>query len=315
MLELIVDSPARVRGKFVLEPGMHAVVGASGAGKTSLFRLIAGLDRSANLTARWGPQLLSSLSPHSRSTAYVPQRPSLVPHRTIAQQVKWVAIDQAGPWKEWVDILDLTQHWHRYPGELSGGEQQRAALLRALAAGRAVLLLDEALSQIDPPHRLTIYHQLKAKLTPGSLLLFSTHHWGEAEMFAEEMLFIDEGEISGPMRILEATPMNAAMAAVMGYIGSIPTPNGFLLVHPRTISLDSPAKDGFIIQGKGRQQRISPTTATYQFEPLTSETDCLMWTGTPFPNQEHFDTITIHHPIFTSFRFEGGNNNIDSQNM
>ncbi len=314
MFELTVDSDARVRGTFVLAPGMHAVVGASGAGKTSLFRLIAGLDRSHNLMARWGGQSLSTLPPHSRSTAFVPQRPSLVPHRTIAQQVKWVAIDHTGPWNEWIDILDLGRHWLRYPAELSGGEQQRAALLRALAADREILLLDEALSQIDPPHRLIIYRQLKTRLEPQRLLMFSTHHWSEAETFAEAMLFINDGEISGPVNILEATPSNSAMAAIMGYVGSIPTPHGFLLIHPRMISLEDAAKSGFVIPGKGRQRRISPTTSAYQFEPLPPAKGRLLWTGTPVPDRESFDDIVVTHPVFADFQFEDGNG-IDSQVM
>ena len=117
MFELTVDSDARVHGTFELAPGMHAVVGASGAGKTSLFRLIAGLDRSPSLMARWRGQSLSTLPSHARSTAFVPQRPSLVPHRTIARQVKWVAVDQAGSWNEWIDILDLGRYWLRYPAD------------------------------------------------------------------------------------------------------------------------------------------------------------------------------------------------------
>lgn len=307
MFELTVDSDARVRGAFVLAPGMHAVVGASGAGKTSLFRLIAGLDRSTNLMARWGGQSLSALPPHARSTAFVPQRPSLVPHRTIAQQVKWVAVDQNGPWNEWIDILDLGRYWLRYPAELSGGEQQRAALLRALAANREILLLDEALSQIDPSHRLNIYRQLKTRLEPRRLLMFSTHHWNEAETFAEAMLFIDEGEISGPLNILESTPSSSAMAAIMGYIGSVPTRHGFLLIHPRMISLEDAAKVGFAIPGNGRQRRISPTTSAYQFEPLSPAKGCLLWTGTPVPDRESFDKIFINHPVFADFQLEDSN--------
>lgn len=307
MFELTVDSDARVHGTFELAPGMHAVVGASGAGKTSLFRLIAGLDRSPSLMARWRGQSLSTLPSHARSTAFVPQRPSLVPHRTIARQVKWVAVDQAGSWNEWIDILDLGRYWLRYPAELSGGEQQRAALLRALAADREILLLDEALSQIDPSHRLSIYRQLKTRLEPRRLLMFSTHHWNEAETFAEAMLFIDEGKISSSLNILESTPSSSAMAAIMGYIGSIPTRHGFLLIHPRMISLDDAAQVKFAIPGNGRQQRISPITSAYQFEPLSPAKGCLLWTGTPVPDRESFDRIFVSHPVFTDFQFGDSN--------
>jgi ABC-type Fe3+/spermidine/putrescine transport system ATPase subunit len=288
---------------------MHAVVGASGAGKTSLFRLIAGLDRSPKLTTHWEGKTIDTIPTHLRSTAYVPQRPSLIPHRTIAQQVEWVAADQCGSWTQWIDILGLRLHWLRYPGELSGGEQQRAALLRALAADRAILLLDEALSQIDPPHRLTIYRQLKSMLAPGRILLFSTHHWNEAETFAEAALFIDHGEISGPMKMLDVAPVNSEMAAIMGYIGSIPTTQGFLLIHPRMISLDTLSEEEFVIPGKGRQQRISPTAAAYRFEPSGSDAGCLIWTGTPSPGKEDFDSITVCRPIFASFPFESIENN------
>lgn len=302
MLALSIKAPARVHGEITLPPGMHAVVGASGSGKTSLFRLIAGLDRSPGIRVDWQDQNLAILPPYLRSSAFVPQRPSLVSHRTIAQQVLWVAADVNGMWRQWIEWLELHPLWSRFPGELSGGEQQRAALLRALAADRSMLLLDEALSQIDRPHRLAIYRRLKSQLAPERLILFSTHHWEEAETFADSVLFIRHGRIEGPIRMLEAKPLNPDMAAMMGYIGSIATPHGHLLIHPATIAVGSSAQPGWTIPGSGRQLPVSPTLSHYRFVPA-GPVQPLHWSGSP-QAEKQFDAITVTRPIFVSFELD-----------
>jgi ABC-type Fe3+/spermidine/putrescine transport system ATPase subunit len=299
MFETTVNHPKRIQAAFSLAPGLHTVVGPSGAGKTSLLRTIAGVDSHPSFQAQWNGLPFARL-PHLRPTAFVPQRPSLIPHRTLEEQIRWVAPTDGRLWRQWIDPLDLASLLHRYPAQLSGGEQQRAALLRALASEKPLLLLDEALSQIDRPHRWAIYQHLKHQRPAHHLVLCSTHQWDEAEAFADQVLYLRQGQLlwSGP--VSEAVPVDAVMAQMMGYIATVRLGAQHILVHPQALTLGSLPTEGVVIAGTGQHTPLSPTSSCYHFVTPSSPW-ALDWTGHFAGPATSFQAITLKNPTLVSF--------------
>ncbi|MDA8192549.1 MAG: ATP-binding cassette domain-containing protein [Thermaerobacter sp.] len=279
--------------KFELPAGMHALFGASGAGKTSLFRLIAGLDRDDTARVLWSETPIHQLPPHRRPIALAPQRPHLVPHRTVREQVKWIASGRdSDALVRWARALSVEWFWSRHPSRISGGELQRASLLRALAADRPVLLLDEPLSQVDRPLRHLIMATLK-ELLPSDLILFTTHDWEETEAFAEQVVWITDGRSRPPASPVGLLPDSPPTARLMGYIGSIAAHPGHWLIHPRLIRPGSFPDEGPVIAGQLTAARLSPTLHQYRFE---SDAVWLQWTGPPAPRAAGSAVTLIRPP-------------------
>ena len=212
--------PLEVRSCF--ESGAVAVMGPSGAGKTSLLESIAGLRRASGLIAIGGETVLDSgssvdLPPERRRVGYVPQDALLFPHLTAAENVRFgLPSDESGLrlFDESVSILEIESLLARYPATLSGGERQRVALARALATRPRLLLLDEPLAAVDV--------ELKERILPFLLrirdevripLLYVTHNAGEALLLAREVLLLRAGrvEASGPAAVLLSSRRLAAI--------------------------------------------------------------------------------------------------------
>ena len=194
-----------------------ALVGPSGAGKTTVLRAIAGLVRP---TAGWiecggtwfDPR--THVPPEQRSVGLVFQEYALFPHLTVERNVAF-----GGPVDGLLGRLRIQHLAHARPGDLSGGERQRVALARALARRPKVLLLDEPMSALDPHTRADVRAELHAILRDLALpTLLVTHDFEEAATLADRVGVLVEGrlrQIAAPSELV-AAPADAFVAGLAG---------------------------------------------------------------------------------------------------
>lgn len=208
--------------KAALPAGVTAVMGPSGAGKTSLLEAVAGLRPGARGRIRLGDAaLLDSeagvdLAPERRRVGYVPQDAGLFPHLSVLGNLRFGARADAAAVEAAIDTLELRPLVERRPGALSGGEKQRVALARALATRPRLLLLDEPLAALDLGLRERVLPWLLRVRADWALpCLYVTHNVGEALAAASHLLVLRGGrvEAAGEPRALLGAPALAGEAA------------------------------------------------------------------------------------------------------
>jgi molybdate transport system ATP-binding protein len=199
-----------------------ALVGPSGAGKTSLLRAIAGLERPQAGRIALGTETWFDadqgrhLNPEHRRVGYLPQDYGLFPHLTVAGNVRFAARRERPDLLERFGIGHLA---HTRPGQLSGGERQRAALARALARDPRVLLLDEPFGALDAITRRRVRDELADLLSELRLpSLLVTHAFEDAIVLAKRIGVLDRGSLVqlGPPKELFERPANALVAELTG---------------------------------------------------------------------------------------------------
>lgn len=210
-----------LRVEVKLPPGVTAILGPSGAGKTSLLESVAGLrPRATGRVAVGGETLLDtgrgvSLPPEKRRVGYVPQDSGLFPHLSVLGNVRFggradgKAVDAA------IDTLEIRPLLDRAPATLSGGERQRVALARALATRPRLLLLDEPLAALDVQLRDRVLPWLLRVRDEWALpCLYVTHNVGEALAAASHAVALRDGrvEAAGEPRALLGTAALATEA-------------------------------------------------------------------------------------------------------
>ena len=190
-----------------LRNGILALVGPSGAGKTTILQCVAGLQ-----TPSWGEININNkvifsaenginISIRNRRIGYVFQDYALFPHMTVEKNVMY-----GKPKKENIpnkvltvsnvlDMLKIEHLRHRYPNQISGGEKQRVALARALMTEPELLLLDEPLSALDHDTRRTLQQELlKIQAQWQIPFILVTHDVQEAEMLGDQIIKLDRGK-------------------------------------------------------------------------------------------------------------------------
>lgn len=211
-MSLTVEVRARVGefhldARFELPPGLTVLFGPSGAGKTRLLRLVAGLDRPVegriDLDGVAFDDVASQVhvATHRRRIGMVFQQPYLLPHRTVHANVALAVRDgdRAHRDAHADDLLGqvgATELASRRPAELSGGQQQRIALARALAGAPRLLLLDEPFNALDVPVRRRLRALVRDLVAETGLpTLFVTHDPDELRDLADHVLIADHGRI------------------------------------------------------------------------------------------------------------------------
>lgn len=181
--------------------GISAILGPNGAGKSLFLRLIHGLLSPSSGHILWNGRDLDIAT--RRRQAMVFQKPVLM-RRSVAANIDFVLKDRRGDYRQQRDEIlqqaGLSRQRNQPARLLSGGEQQRLALARALATGPEVLLLDEPCASIDTGATLQIEHLLQQTRERGVKIILVTHDTGQARRLADDILFLHNG------RLLEHRP-------------------------------------------------------------------------------------------------------------
>jgi molybdate transport system ATP-binding protein len=213
----------RLAVRATLGPGVTAVMGPSGGGKTSLLEAIAGLR--AGTTGRLaldGTTLFDSARgvrtpPERRRIGYVPQDAGLFPHLTAGANVRFGARADGTRLEAAIEALRIRPLLGRRPATLSGGERQRVALARALATAPALLLLDEPLGALDIDLRERILpYLLRIRSEWRVPIVYVTHQVGEAIALADQVLLLREGTVAAhgaPLDLLATEGLRREAAA------------------------------------------------------------------------------------------------------
>ena len=238
----------------VAEGETVAILGPNGAGKSTVLGLVAGLVRPTEGAVRIDRRTVAAASaggmatwvpPHGRGAALLAQEALLFPHLTAEENVAFAprarglgrrrAAEAARRWLGEVEAVDLAR---RRPAELSGGQAQRVAVARALAAEPRLLLLDEPMAALDASAAPELRRTLRRVLADRTALLV-THEVLDAYLLADRVVVLDGGRVAdaGPTRAVLDRPRTPFVASLAGVnlltgvlrAGALRTPDGVAL--------------------------------------------------------------------------------------
>ena len=204
--------------------------GPSGSGKTTILRCLAGLERPQAGMIRLGPRIWFDaqkridLRPQQRGIGFLFQDYALFPHLNVERNIGYglTRVSRAERRRrvaELAELLAIQGLGHRYPHQLSAGQQQRVALARAVAPRPGLLLLDEPLSALDAPTRESLRRELRRLLIAfGTPAVIVTHDWTEAIALADDAVVIIDGQVRqrGPIHEVFSRPIDPTVARVVG---------------------------------------------------------------------------------------------------
>jgi sulfate/thiosulfate transport system ATP-binding protein len=222
---------------------LTALLGPSGGGKSTLLRIIAGLDSADSGSVSIEGTNATKLPPQKRNVGFVFQHYAVFKHMTVAKNVAFGLQIRKRPKDEIVARVDellklvhLSQFAHRLPSQLSGGQRQRMALARALAVEPKVLLLDEPFGALDAKVRKELREWLRRLHDEVHVTtVFVTHDQEEAMEVADEIVVINEGRVEqiGTPDQLYDEPANDF---VMGFLGEV-TRLGDVQLRPHDVEV------------------------------------------------------------------------------
>jgi multiple sugar transport system ATP-binding protein len=221
--------PVRVLEELSLEvaPGEFLVLlGASGSGKTTALRILAGLETASSGRILIGEREVTDVLPKYRDVSMVFQSYALYPHKTVAEnigfplKVRKVPKDQQdAAIRDAATQVQIDQLLDRYPRQLSGGQRQRVALARAMVRRPSVFLMDEPLSNLDAKLRGHMRAELKhMQSTLGTTTIYVTHDQIEAMTLAHRVAILEKGvlqQLDTPAKIYN-DPANLFVAQFIG---------------------------------------------------------------------------------------------------
>ena len=269
----------------LLEGRTTVVIGPSGSGKSTLLRLLAGLLHPTAGTVLFDGLDMAGVPTEKRDVGVVFQSYALFPHLTVRENIAFglttlryrknrqpkSAVERRV--MEAAALLALEALLDRRPGELSGGEQQRVAVARAIAPRPALLLLDEPLSALDARLRRTVRADLARLLAGlGTTVLYVTHDQEEAMLLAGHLVVLNRGQIvqEGAPLDLYRRPADPFVASFLGEANLLPVtlkagrsvtalgPTGLpagegqqLLVRPEDLIVDPSGVPAIVTEARG----------------------------------------------------------------
>ncbi len=210
----------QLSANLTVQPGITAIIGPSGGGKSTLLAAIAGFQDGAAGRVLWQDQDITDAAPGARPISTLFQDNNLFPHLTIAQnvglglrpdlklsQTDLLAVAEA------LRAVGLDGMEQRKPAAMSGGQQSRAALARLLVADRPVVLLDEPFAALGPGMRAEMLALVREKLV-GRTVLMVTHDPDDAQRAADQVILVSAGVAAPPVPTQElfADPPEALKA-------------------------------------------------------------------------------------------------------
>jgi ABC-type Fe3+/spermidine/putrescine transport system ATPase subunit len=211
----------------VAEGEFLTILGESGSGKTTLLRIIAGFERADSGEIWMGGERLDPLPPYQRRVNTVFQHYALFPHLTVEENVGYglrvarlPSEEIAGRVQQALAMVKMTAYAKSKPAEISGGQQQRIALARALVNRPRLLLLDEPLSALDANLRRQMQVELKSlQREVGISFVFVTHDQEEAMVMSDRIALLCMGELEqvASPREIYSRPATAYTAQFIGH--------------------------------------------------------------------------------------------------
>lgn len=205
----------RARAAFTLDAQVTALIGPSGAGKTTLARMISGLEAPAGGTIRFGEEIFCNVNKRrlmkaeERNIGYVMQDAALFPHMSVEANIAFSPKSTPQSVTEAISLMSLGGLTKRRPETLSGGERRRVAIARALAAQPALLILDEPMNGLDPKARADLLPRLKALAAETKTpVLMITHLLEDMLAVADAAILMAPGKVvaSGSLEDILSAP-------------------------------------------------------------------------------------------------------------
>ena len=317
--DALVMSGSVERGSFQLEADLRVapgeilgVLGPNGAGKTTLLRALSGLDALSSGTIALGDLTLDDAAtdtfvpPENRPVALVFQDYRLFPHLDVRDNIAYSPRVRGAGRRQaraaadtWLERLDLGALSSRRPHQISGGQAQKVALARALAAEPRLLLLDEPLSALDARTRLEVRAQLRSHLEEftGPVLVI-THDPLEAMVMADRLLVIENGRVvqQGTPAQVARQPATQYVARLVGlnlYAGTLDPATGHVhlddggmftvTLNDEFVGADVAASAGSVLGGLSRPRvlvGLRPSAITIHTATPTRASPRNVWKGT-----------------------------------
>lgn len=232
MAEILIKNVAKRFGSFtalhsidltISDQEFMVLLGASGCGKTTLLRIIAGLETPSEGEVWIGGKRVDHLPPRERGIAMVFQNYAVFPHLTVFENIAFGLRMKKLPQQEittrvnrTAELMHIEQLLERYSGQLSGGQRQRVAVARALAMEPDVILMDEPLSNLDALLRLEMRAELKGVLAESkTTTIYVTHDQVEAMSLADRISVMNGGKI-----VQAASPVEVYRNPAAHFVGS-----------------------------------------------------------------------------------------------
>ena len=304
-------------GKFTV------LVGASGCGKTTLLRMIAGIGPATSGHIYMDGRDITDTAPAKRDIAMVFQNYAIYPTMTVRENIEFGLKNKKVPKaerealiKEYAAVVGLTEYLDRKPGTLSGGQRQRIALARAMVKKPAVFLMDEPLSNLDAKLRVQMRTELielhnRLKTT----FVYVTHDQVEAMAMADMIVLMDKGQImqEADPEVIYNDPNNVFTAQFIGTppMNVIDLPDLKVGFRPEKVQL-AYEKKGLAIARKGRilTREMLDSETTYQVQMG----DKAIMIKTPDASFQYDEDVVINVDAKDLYFFDNDGNRIRKEN-